>query len=291
MLDRCQHRRNRLENQLALRANGIIDWYDAAPTDYSSEMKESKLIVEEYTSATYGDRIAGVYDDIYRTTDVTDCVNTLSELASGGRALELGIGTGRIAIPLTASGVEVHGIDSSEAMAAQLRAKEGGADIPVSIEDFADLDVDGTFTLIFVVANTFFGLTSQEDQVRCFENVASRLDERGVFLIEAFVPSVYAFAEGNNVTARPLDLDSVKLDVAVHDRMNQIVDIRTLRLSKEGIETYPVRLRYVWPSEMDLMARLAGLRLLERWADWRHSPFTSESRSHVSLYVKNDCGA
>lgn len=259
--------------------------------DCSGEMKGSKLIVEPYTSATYGDRIAGVYDDIYRPTDVTDCINTLAELASGGRALELGIGTGRIAIPLAASGVEVHGIDSSEAMVAQLRAKEGGGDIPVSIGDFADLDVDRTFSLIFVVANTFFGLTSQEDQVRCFKNVASRLDARGTFLIEAFVPHVYAFADGNNVTARPLDLDSVKLDVTVHDRMNQVIDIRTLRLSDEGIETYPARLRYVWPSEMDLMARLAGLRLLERWADWRQSPFTSGSGSHVSLYVKNNQGA
>lgn len=242
--------------------------------------------MNEYTAATYGDRIAGVYDDIYRPTDVTDCINSLCELAAGGRALELGIGTGRIAIPLSASGVEVHGIDSSRAMVAQLRAKEGGGEIPVSIGDFADLDVDGKFSLIFAVANTFFGLTSQEDQIRCFENVASHLDERGIFLIGAFVPDVYGFADGSRVSARPLDLDSVKLDVTVHDKMNQIVDIRTLRLSDKGIETYPARLRYVSPSEMDLMARIAGLRLFERWADWRRSPFTSESRSHVSLYVK-----
>ncbi len=243
-------------------------------------------IVNDYTSATYGDRIADVYDDIYRPTDVTDSINTLAELASGGRALELGIGTGRIAIPLTVRGVEVHGIDASEAMVAKLRSKDGGGQIPVSVGDFANLDVEGTFSLIFVVANTFFGLTSQEDQIMCFETVASHLDERGIFLIEAFVPHVYGFAEGNNVTARPLDLESVKLDVTVHDRMDQIVDIRTMLLSNKGIEKYPVRLRYVWPSEMDLMARLAGLQLLERWADWRRSPFNSGSRSHVSLYVK-----
>ena len=257
---------------------------------FSKEMKAKNAIVDDYTSATYGDRIADVYDDIYRPEDVTDCINILSELASGGRALELGIGTGRIAIPLAASGVEVHGIDSSKAMVAQLRVKEDGGEIPVSIGDFANLDVDGTFSLIFVVANTFLGLTSQEDQIRCFENVASHLDERGIFLIEAFVPHVYAFDDGNNVTARPLDLDSVKLDVTVHDRMNQVLDVRTLRLSEAGIKSYPFRLRYVWPSEMDLMARIAGFRLQARWTDWRRSPFTSGSRSHVSLYVRNgDC--
>ena len=201
--------------------------------------------------------------------------------------MELGIGTGRIAIPLAASGDEVHGIDFSEAMVEQLRVKEGGGGIPVSNGDFADVDVDGTFSLIFFVANTFFGLTSQEDQIRCFENVASHLDESGTFLIEAFVQDVFPLAEGNRVSARPLDSDSVKLDVTVVDRMNQVIDTRTLRLSAEGIETYPARLRYVWPSELDLMARLAGLRLSERLADWRRSPFTSESRSHVSLYAKN----
>ena len=254
-------------------------------------MKASKVIVNEYTPATYGDRIADVYDQIYQPTDVTDCISMLSELASRGRALELGIGTGRIAIPLAAKGAEVHGIDSSKAMVAQLRVKECEREIPITIGDFADVDVDGTFSLIFVVANTFFALTSQDDQIRCFENVASKLDERGVFLIEAFVPDVSVFSEGNHMRARPLDLSSVKLDVTVYDRMNQIVDTRTLRLSEEGIETYPFRLRYVWPSEMDPMARLAGFRLLERWADWRRSPFTSESRSHVSLYMKNSRGA
>ena len=200
--------------------------------------------------------------------------------------MELGIGRGRIAIPLAASGDEVHGVDFSEAMVEQLRVKEGGGGIPVSNGDFADVDVDGTFSLIFVVANSFFGLTSQEDQIRCCENVASHLDESGTFLIEGFVPDVFPLAEGNRVSARPRDLDSVKLDVTVVDRMNQVIDIRTLRLSAAGIEAYPARLRYAWPSEMDLMARIAGLRLLERWSDWRHSPFTSECRSHVSLYTK-----
>ena len=243
-------------------------------------------MVNEFTASTYGDRIAGVYDSIYRATDPTDCVDLLAELSSGGRVLELGIGTGRIAIPLAAKGVEVQGIDSSEAMIKQMRAKDGGGRIRVEIGDFADPRDEGMFSLVFVVANTFFALTTQDDQIRCFENVAARLEDRGVFLIEAFVPDVSVFADGNQLSARPIDLDSVKIDVTTHDRLNQIVDTRTLRLSQDGVEVYPFQLRYVWPSEMDLMARLTGFRLLDRWSDWSRSPFTSESRSHVSVYVK-----
>ena len=242
--------------------------------------------MEEYTTSTYGDRMADAYDSFYGPVDVPDRIDMLEELAAGGRALELGIGTGNFALPLAARGVDVHGIEISEAMVDQLRAKDGGATLPVSVGDFADVDVEGTFSLIYVINNTLFMLTEQEDQVRCFENAASRLDESGVFLVDAFVPDVSRFDRGQEVRARLPDLDTVRLDVSTHDAMKQLVDFRHVLLSENGIRVYPAQLRYAWPSELDLMARLAGLRLRERWADWRRSPFTAESQGHVSIYER-----
>ena len=176
-------------------------------------------------------------------------------------------------------------------MVDELRAKGGGEAMPVTIGDFADVDVEGTFSLVFVISNTFFMLTSQDEQIRCFENVASHLDQSGVFLVHAFVPDVSMFDDGQHLSASLPDLASVWLDVSVHDAMNQEVDFRHLHLTEGGIQMYPGRLRYVWPPELDLMARLAGLRLLERWTDWRRSPFNSQSRSHVSVYGKAGSGA
>ena len=239
-----------------------------------------------YTASTYGNRIAGVYDSFYRPVNVPERVDILAGLAAGGRALELGIGTGTYALPLADRGVEVHGTDSSEAMVDRLRAKGGGETVPVTIGDFADVDVEGSFSLIFVISNTFSMLTSQDEQIRCFANVASHLDESGVFLVHGFVPDVSRFDDGQHLSASLPDLASVRLDVSVHDAANQVVDFRHLHITEEGIRMYPGRLRYAWPSELDLMARLAGLRLRHRWADWRRSPFTSQSPSHVSVYER-----
>ena len=239
-----------------------------------------------YTASTYGDRIAGVYDSFYRPVNVPERVDFLAGLAAGGRALELGIGTGTYALPLADRGVEVHGIDSSEAMVDQLRAKGGEETVPVTMGDFADVDVEGGFALIFV-----FMLTSQEQQIRCVANVASHLDESGLFLVHGIVPDVSRFDDGQHLSASLPDLDSVRLDVSVHDAANQVVDFRHLHITEEGIRMYPGRLRYAWPSELDLMARLAGLRLRHRWADWRRSPFTSQSPSHVSVYERLGSGA
>ena len=242
--------------------------------------------MDEYTASTYGDRIAGAYDGFYGPVDVSERVDLLEELADGGRALELGIGTGTFALPLAARGVETHGIEISEAMVGQLRSKEGGETMPITLGDFADIDVEGAFSLIFVISNTFFMLTEQEDQIRCFQNVASHLDESGVFLVHAFVPDVSMFDRGQHLRGDLADLASVRMDVSIHDSMNQVVDFRHIDMTEERIKMYPGRLRYAWPSELDLMARLAGLRLRERWADWRRSPFTSGSRSHVSVYER-----
>ena len=244
-----------------------------------------------YSASTYGDRIAAVYDSFYRPVNVSERVDILADLAAGGRALELGIGTGTYALPLAARGVEVQGIDSSGAMLDRLRAKRGGETVPVTIGDFADVDVEGTFSLIFVISNTFFMLTSQEEQIRCFANVASHLDESGVFLVHGFVPDVSRFDDGRHLSVSLPDLSSVRLDVSVHDAINQLVDFRHVDLTETGVRVYPGRLRYVWPSELDLMARLAGLRLRYRWGDWRRSPFTSQSPSHVSVYERLGSGS
>lgn len=225
-----------------------------------------------------------MYDRFYEPVDVEVRIDVLEELAAGGPALELGIGTGSFALPLAARGVEVHGIDVSEAMVEQLRAKEGGAGVPVTIGDFADVEVEGTFSVIYVLNNTLFMLTEQEAQVRCFANAAAHLDASGVLLIDAFVPDVTRFDRGQEVRARLPDLETVRLDVSTHDSMQQLVDFRHVLLSEDGIQVYPAKLRYIWPSEMDLMARLAGLRLRERWGDWDRSPFTSKSKGHVSVY-------
>ena len=195
--------------------------------------------LDEYTAATYGDRIAGVYDDFYRSVNVQERVDILEELADGGRALELGIGTGAFALPLAARGVDVHGIEISEAMVSQIRAKEGGESLLVTIGDFADVEVEGAFSLIFVIFNTFFMLTDQEEQIRCFENVAAHLDESGVFLVHAFVPDVSMFDKGTHISGDLPDLASVRMDVSVHDAMNQVVDFRHLHLYGRGNPNVP----------------------------------------------------
>ena len=243
--------------------------------------------MDDYGAATYGDRIAAIYDRSYpRAGEDSSEVRALATLAGGGRALELGIGTGRVALPLAEQGVAVHGIDASEAMVAQLRADPGGADIPVTLGDFADVAVDGTFTLIFAVFNTFFALATQEAQVRCFRRVAEHLADGGVFLIEVFVPDPARFVRGQGVGVTSLDTDRVTLEVARHDALQQRVYSQHLVLTESGTRFYPVQIRYAWPSELDLMARLAGLRLSERWSDWSGAPFTAASTCHISLYER-----
>jgi SAM-dependent methyltransferase len=239
--------------------------------------------MKEYEASTYGDRIADVYDDWYAGHDPA-AVSLLAELARDGRALELGIGTGRVALPLAEQGVQVEGIDSSAAMVSKLRARPGGDGLPVTIGDFATIGVEGPFTLIYVVANTFFCLTSQEEQVQCFRSVASHLTPDGIFLIEAFVPDPTRYTRGQIVQAGRVETDSVVLEVSRHDPVHQQSVSQQIRITESGIELYPVQVRYAWPSELDLMAQLAGLQLLDRWGGWRREPFTAASTRHVSIY-------
>lgn len=239
--------------------------------------------MEDYQEATYGDRIAGVYDELYSQLDEKS-IDILAELARGGPALELGIGTGRIALPLREKGVKVHGIDASEAMLEKLRAKPGGQKIPVTLGDFGKVAVDGQFSLIYVVFNTFYALLSQDAQIDCFMNVADHLDPQGVFVLEVFVPDLTRFTDQQTFRTIKLDQDRIQLEASRHDPVSQQVISQHIFITSEGIRHYPVKLRYAWPSELDLMARLAGLELQHRWGDWDRSDFTADSRKHISVY-------
>jgi SAM-dependent methyltransferase len=237
-----------------------------------------------YGPSTYGDRIAELYDSLYSGPETESAVEFLAERARSGRTLELGIGTGRVALQLKRRGIDIHGIDASEAMVGKLLAKPGGDQIPIEIGDFADVGVDGQFQLIFIVFNAFFALTSQEDQIRCFRNVARRLTPHGRFVIEAFVPDLGRFDRGQRTSTERIELDRVMLEVTVHDPTRQMATTQHLHITPAGVEMYPVQIRYAWPSELDLMARLAGLELKERLGGWKGEPFTAESGAHVSVY-------
>lgn len=239
--------------------------------------------MQDYDETTYGENIAGIYDELYAAHD-PDAIRVLKELAQGGRALELAIGTGRVALPLRAAGVDVHGIDSSPAMLAKLRAKPGGEHIPVFTGNFADVAADGAYSLIYVVFNTFYALLSQTEQTRCFTNVARRLSRGGVFVIEAFVPDLTRFTRSQNLSVIKLDTGHAHIDATQLDLAAQTLTSQHIMLGEQGAKFYPVKLRYAWPSELDLMAQLAGMKLLYRWASWQRDPFGSASRSHVSVF-------
>ena len=241
--------------------------------------------METYESATYGDAIAGDYDRLYGgRPDADAAASMLSLLAGGGRALELGIGTGRIAIPLAARGVEVHGVDVSEEMIRRLSAKPAAAGIHALVGDFADLAMDGCFELIYAVFSSFFGLTTQEAQVGCFRRVAKHLADGGVFVIEAFVPDPSRYVQGRYIGVTHVETGSAGIDVSLHDSVNQRLSTQHVLMEAAGNRLFPSLIRYAWPSELDLMARLAGLQLRDRWSDWSGSPFTSASRNHISIY-------
>jgi SAM-dependent methyltransferase len=244
-------------------------------------------MIQGYDITTYGERMAEVYDQWPGVPQNTDAiVAALTRLAGSGPILELGIGTGRIALPLAQHGFRVHGIDASPAMVAHLRAKPGGEHIPVTIGNFADMAVEGRFTLIFVVFNTFFGLLSQDDQVRCVQGVAQHLTDNGLFVLEAFVPDLTRYDRGQRVEARQVESDQVHLATSVHDPVQQRVMTQQVVLTAQGTRFYPVQTRYAWPAELDLMARLAGLQLRHRWSGWAEEPFTASSGSHVSVYAR-----
>jgi len=239
--------------------------------------------MKEYSESTYGERIAEIYDQWYSDFDQS-IIPTLVELSQGGRALELGIGTGRIALPLRDAGIEVHGIDASQAMLDKLKAKPGGESIQITLGNFVEVDVEGHYDLIFVVFNTFFALFTQDEQIRCFKNVVNRLTPNGVFVIEVFVPDMARYVDNQTVRVTAIDDNNVRLEVTQVDMITQQTNSKQIHLSEEGIRMYPVQVRYAWPSELDLMARLAGLSLQHRWGTWRKDDLTNESGKHISVY-------
>jgi SAM-dependent methyltransferase len=235
----------------------------------------------------FGEEVAARYDDpsdpMFDPAAIQPVVDVLADLAGDGAALELGIGTGRIAVPLAERGVRVHGIDLSEAMVARLRAKPGGESIGVTIGDFATTRVEGTFTVAYLVYNTINNLTSQDAQVACFQNAAAHLAPGGRFVIEVGVPDLRLLPPGQ--TAVPFAVAPGRLGFDVYDVVGQgLVSHHYWRAEDGRFDSLSVPFRYVWPSELDLMARLAGMSLEERWADWTRAAFTAESTSHVSVW-------
>jgi len=235
----------------------------------------------------FGERIAARYDDdagIFESAVVDPVVDLLVELAGSGRALELGIGTGRIALPLARRGVQVHGIELSKAMAARLRAKPGGREIGVTIGDFATTSVDGTFSVAYLVFNTIMNLTTQAAQVACFRNVAAHLEPGGCFVIEVGIPALRQLPPGETIHAFHVGETSWGLDE--YDVARQGLISHHFRIVDGKLERLSIPFRYAWPAELDLMAELGGMTLRERWSGWKREPFTSDSVKHVSVWEK-----
>jgi SAM-dependent methyltransferase len=234
----------------------------------------------------FDERVAARYEtywpELFQPEVIDPVVSFLADLVGEGAALELGVGTGRIALPLSGRGVRVHGIDRSSAMVARLQAKPGAEAIGVTIGDFATTRAGGTFTLAYLVRNTITNLTTQDEQVACFRNVAAQLEPGGCFVIEVYIPELQRLPPGETIHAfavTPTHLGFEEYDVA-----KQIAFSHHYWVVDGRLETFSSPHRYVWPSELDLMARLAGLTLRERWSDWRREPFTSDSRAHVSVW-------
>lgn len=235
---------------------------------------------------------ADEYDELTsyasRPPDTDATVAGLLEIAEGERVLELGVGTGRVAIPLAATGLEVHGIELDPAMADQLSAKPGGDRVRVHLGDMTDVDVDGDFDLVYAVFGTLFMLDSQDTQVRCVANVARHLTARGRFVVEALVPRPDSYTDHRRITLVHASPELVIINLSVHDPVRQTVETHALWVGSEGVDIVPVRIRYSWPAELDLMARLAGLELVDRWADWDARPFTADDERHISIYGRDD---
>jgi SAM-dependent methyltransferase len=236
----------------------------------------------------FDERIAARYEtywpDLFQPAAIDPVVSSLEDLAGAGAALELGVGTGRIASPLSERGVRVRGIDNSAAMVARLQAKPGADAIGVTIGDFATTRVGGTFTLVYLVRNTITNLTTQDEQVACFRNAAAQLQPGGCFVIEVYIPELQRLPPGETIHA--FALTPTHLGFEEYDVAKQIAFSHHYWVVDGHLETFSSPHRYVWPSELDLMARLAGMTLRERWSGWRREPFTGDSRAHVSVWEK-----
>jgi SAM-dependent methyltransferase len=233
---------------------------------------------DEPVASRYDESAAKMFDP-----EVVDpAVDFLAQLAGTGRALELGIGTGRIALPLAERGVPVHGIDLSGAMVARLRAKPGSEEIAVTIGDFATTRLDGSFSVVYLVFNTIMNLTTQAAQVECFRNAAAHLEPGGCFVIEVGIPELRRLPPGERI--RALYVSGTRWGFDEYEVATQGLTSHHFELVDGKLEHFSAPFRYVWPSELDLMAELAGMRLRERWGGWKREPFTADSRNHVAVW-------
>ncbi len=235
-------------------------------------------------ASSFGEKVAARYDDHLRG-DETAAASFLSALAQGRPALEFAIGTGRIAIPLAEKGVQVDGIELSPHMAERLRAKIGNTGINVTIGDMSTTTTNQRYGLVYLVFNTIFNLLTADDQVRCFQNAARHLSHDGCFVVETALPHAWISPdESDYVHAEHVSTDTVALDVARYDPTTQLLEENHIRLTTHGIEMSPIVCRLITPGEMDLMARIAGMRLIQRFANWQKTTFDIHSVAHVSVY-------
>lgn len=245
-------------------------------------MTDEENYFPESVAATYDESSAAMFE----AEAVDPAVEVLAGLAGEGRALELGIGTGRIALPLAGRGVEVHGIELSPAMADRLRAKPGGEAIGVTFGDFATARAPGTFSVAYLVFNTIMNLTTQDAQVDCFRNVEAHLEPGGTFVIEVMIPQLRKLPPGQNTV--PFHVGETRLGFDTYDTATQAMASHHVSVVDGQGSFRSIPFRYVWPAELDLMARLAGMQLRNRWADWSGAAFTGESESHVSVWEKTE---
>ncbi len=236
----------------------------------------------------FDERVAARYDEsaaeMFEPAAIDPVIDLLAEMTGMGRALELGIGTGRIALPLAARGIPVHGIELSRAMVSRLRTKPGGDAIGVTIGDFATVTVDGTFATAYLVYNTISNLTTQSAQVACFRNVAAHLEPGGFFVIEVEVPGLQRLPPGE--TMQVFNISETGWGFDEYDVANQGLTSHHFEVIDGRLERHSIPFRYAWPAELDLMAELAGMRLRERFGGWKREPFTRDSRKHVSIWEK-----
>lgn len=241
----------------------------------------------DFDPGTFGRLYADDYDAGHDPGTTAESVALISELAGAeARMLELAIGTGRMALPLAARGHRIEGIEGAPEMVAGLRAKPGGAEIPVTIGDMADVGREGPFDFVLLVFNTLFNLTTQEAQVRLFENTARRLAPGGRFLVETFVPDFTGFTQNQRMKVRGLDMETLDYEAVLHDPVSQVLRMQRVRMTPAGATLSPLVMRYAYPPELDLMARCAGLHLAQRWGDWHRGAFSPDSKMHVSVYEK-----
>lgn len=244
---------------------------------------------QNWTSATYGDVRAAAYDrQVAGRGDERNAVSLLRELAGDGTALELGVGTGRLAIPLAETGTVVHGLDSSQGMLDELGRAPGGQRVRALLADMADYELPERFAVIWVAFNSLFLLDSQESQLRCFASAARHLAPGGRFLVEAFVPAPEQVAGTPALRVKDFGQSSMLLQTSRHSAPDQVIESLDLEITHEGFALFPTRIRYAWPEELDGMATKAGLTLESRWASWTREPFTDRSSAHVSVYRASD---